>query len=55
MTHITTTIDLPHGWHRWTIVTDEAEAIAIAAGRKSYLFRSQIIQILYLIVPEEER
>lgn len=53
MTTITTTIDLPHGWHRWYIVRDEAEAVQIAGGRKSYLFKSQIIQALYLIVSEE--
>lgn len=55
MTHILTTIDLPHIWHNWVEVKDEAEAVTIANGRKSYLFKSKIIQALYLIIPTEER
>ena len=54
MATIHTTMDLPHGWHRWFLVQDEAEAERIAAGRAGCkLFRSKIIPALYLLVPEE--
>lgn len=55
MTTIHSTFDLPHGWHRWYIVRDEAEAVTIANGRKAYLFQSKVIKALYLIIPQEER
>ena len=56
MATIHTTMDLPHGWHRWFLVRDEAEAAQIAQGKAGcYLFQSQIIKALYLLVPEEPK
>lgn len=51
MTIITSTNELPHGYHRMISVRDEAEAEQVRAGRVAYFFRSNIIRICYLFIP----
>jgi len=49
MTHIENTKQLPWCELRVFAVKDEAEAVAIADGRKAYLFQ-QVIGALYVFV-----
>ena len=54
MITITSTNQLPYGLYKVTQCDDKAEAAQIAAGRKSYLRRSNIIPVWYLYVPVVE-
>lgn len=55
ITPIQFTYQLPHGVMRMTLVADLQEAAYYANGRKAYLYKSLVIEALYLFVPVMEQ
>lgn len=54
MTPISSPAELPYTncLYELYMVTDEAEALAVAKGREAFLYQSKIITALYLFVPQ---
>ena len=55
ITPIKFTYELPHGLLRMIQVADIPEAAYYANGRKAYLYKSVVIEALYLFVPVLEQ
>lgn len=54
ITRVASPICLPYGWYEMHLVPDMEQAVEVADGRTSYLYKSKVIEGYYLFIPVEE-